>query len=145
MSQEHLENGALTIIMESGGQARFRIEDLPAGQSAMIFELDSQPLGESDRCAAVYAQLRLLPQTPLLADKIGIQTEGTMVTLTNLTGSDLTDLTVYCHCLLDTEYFGGLTYTYSIDSLGAGESLRFDAADCYMGEAAVVKITQADQ
>ena len=78
----------------------------------------------------------------MLADQEAVEAEGISVTLTNLTDEDLAGLTVYCHCLFDGTYFGGSTYAYPVDGIPAGESVTIQAEECYLGEAAVVRVTR---
>ena len=54
----------------------------------------------------------------------------------------LSNLLLHCHCLIDGSYFGGLTYTYPVESIPAGQSIAVEAEDCYLGEAAVVRVSQ---
>ena len=50
-------------------------------------------------------------------------------------------MTLTYHCVLDGAYFGGKSYQKNVEVLGAGESITLDALECYLGEAAVVKIS----
>ena len=43
---------------------------------------------------------------------------------------------------VDDAYFGGLTYTYPVENIPAGESVTLQAEECYLGEAAVVRISR---
>ena len=50
-------------------------------------------------------------------------------------------MTVYCHDLLDVEYFGGKVYVYTIKDLKANENTTIDAWDTLLAMADVVRIT----
>ena len=96
----------------------------------------------SNTCKELKCEASFAEEPPFLAEQVAVETEGISVTLTNLTDEDLAGLTVYCHCLFDGTYFGGLTYAYPVDGIPTGESVTIQAEECYLGEAAVVRVTR---
>lgn len=80
-----------------------------------------------------------------MEDEVEVKVKETEVILTNKSGEELKNLNVSCHCLFEEAYFGGLTYTYPVESIPAGESTTVQAEECYMGEAEVVRIGQGDR
>lgn len=140
-SREHLAVAELTATLSDGTEAHFTVWDLPAGQSALLFSTENAICGKDVRCTAVTGSAEFEADPPLLADKLTVSVEETAVTVTNESAENLNHLVVYCHCLMDGDYFGGVTYSYPVEALAAGESMTFQAEDCYLGEAAVVRIT----
>ena len=120
----------------------FQLADIPAGQTVWVFAQDNGSFTSSNTCKELKCEASFAEEPPFLAGQVAVETEGISVTLTNLTDEDLAGLTVYCHCLFDGTYFGGLTYAYPVDGIPAGESVTIQAEECYLGEAAVVRVTR---
>jgi len=135
-SEQHLASAQFTVKLADGAQLAFEITDLPAGQKAMIFEKENQVYELDDVCEEITDTAEFEDSSPVMADRLSAEVQETAVTLTNNSEEDLTDLLLHCHCVIDDAYFGGLTYTYSIESIPAGQSASVDAVDCYLGQAA---------
>ncbi len=144
-SERHLTSASLEAEMEDGSVFHFEIADLPPGASVMVFEKDNQSYELDNVCVNLEGDAEFEDSQPLLADSLTIDVQETAVTLTNRSGGDLNDLVLHCHCLMDEEYFGGLTYTYPIESIPAGQSVTVQAEDCYLGQAAPVRVSQGSQ
>lgn len=142
-SDEQLVSAELTAVLLDGTEIIFEIKDVPAGKSVMVFSRDNISYEMSNACESISCTAEFSGESAIMEDQIAIQVDETTVTLTNLTEQNLTDLTVCCHCLLDEDYFGGLTYSYPVESIAAGESITLQAEECYLGEAAVVRIQQS--
>lgn len=141
-SGQHLANAKITVTLESGAELRFEITDLPAGQSVMVFEKNNTSYETSDKCITVEDTAEFEETTALMEDRLAVDVQETSVTLTNTSDEDLTNLLLHCHCFVDDTYFGGLTYSYSVESIPAGQSITVQADECYLGTAAVVRINQ---
>lgn len=141
-SDEHLKSALITVVLTDGREVHFKVEDLPAGKSVMTFSSENEKYDLSTACESIACTAEFETSDVVMAEKLSVDVEETAVTLTNHSAEDMENLTVYCHCLLEEEYFGGLTYSYSVEKIPAGESVVFDALDCYLGEAAVVRIEQ---
>lgn len=139
-SSEHLTEAELVLQLESGKSLRFVVKDLPAEGEAMVFAVDNTEMDSQDACSEIAYNGSYETESPVLADKVSVQPEEVQITLTNLSDEDLTDMTVYCHCLLEGISFGGLTYAYPVPKLPAGQSITVDTPDCYLGSAQVVRI-----
>ena len=142
-SDSHLSLAELTAVLDDGTELRFRVEDLPAGMSAMIFDPDSTVLEEGWRCGSLdgFAEFE---EDPLQSELVAVSVDGIAVTVYNVSGRDLTDLRVACHGLLDGSCFGGITYIYDVASLPAGAVTVINAVDCILGEARVVRVEIGD-
>ena len=143
-SEQHLSSAQFTVKLADGAKLAFEITDLPAGQKAMIFEKENQVYELDDVCEEITDTAEFEDASPVMADRLSAEVQETAVTLTNNSEEDLTDLLLHCHCVIDDAYFGGLTYTYPIESIPAGQSASVDAADCYLGQAAVVRVSQGN-
>lgn len=141
-SNEHLSYLELSVDVLDGGDMVFEITDLPAGQTAWVFSKDNLSCEMDAVVRDIDCTAKFETGDPRMTDKIQTQVSGTTVFLTNLTGEDLTDLTVSCRTWFGEAYFGGLTYQYPVDSLPAGQTVTLEAEDCYLGEAAVVRISE---
>lgn len=141
-SENHLASAKLTAKLADGTNRVFQLTDIPAGQTVWVFAQDNGSFASSNTCKELKCEASFAEEPPFLADQVAVEAEGISVTLTNLTDEDLAGLTVYCHCLFDGTYFGGLTYAYPVDGIPAGESVTIQAEECYLGEAAVVRVTR---
>ena len=108
----------------------------------MIFEKKNQVYELDDVCEEITDTAEFEDVSPVMADRLSAEVQETTVTLTNNSEEDLSNLLLHCHCVIDDAYFGGLTYTYPIASIPAGQSASVDAVDCYLGQAAVVRVSR---
>ena len=141
-SGEYLSRAVFTVKLRDGTQFHFEAVDVPAGASVMAFSTDNAVYDLSVPCDDITCEAEFSADAPLMADAVSVSVEGTAVTLTNLTGESLTNLVVNCHTLFEGSYFGGLTYSYPVETLEAWGSVTLQAEDCFLGEAAVVRIAQ---
>ena len=139
-SELHLARAELAAVLDDGTVLTFLAEDLAPGMGAVVFSQEHGSMEDADRCVEVYGYADFEDGDPLCRDLVRIRTEGIAVTVTNVSGEDLTDLAIICHGLLDGSAFGGRTYTYRIDSLSAGASATIYAQDCILGMTQVVRV-----
>lgn len=142
-SEEHLSLAELTAVMEDGTELCFRVEDLPPGMSAMVFDPKQTALAGDLSCVDLYGFAEF-EEDPMQSELVAISVDGITITLKNVSGRDLTDLSVACHGLLDGSCFGGTTYIYDVASLPAGAVTVINAVDCILGEARVVRVEIGD-
>lgn len=141
-SDQHLTKATFTAELADGTALQFEAADVPAGETVWAFASDNSSYDTANPCVAVTCDARFEASTPVLAEQLSVSVEGTAVTLTNISGAALENLTVDCHCLFNEAYFGGRTYSYAVPSIAAGSSVTIQAEECYLGEAAVVRVTQ---
>ena len=141
-SGKHVTQETLTLKLATGEKLVFEIQDLPANETAWVFASDNTSCAQDAQVTSLRSSARMESDDQLMSDKVAVSIEETTVTLTNLTSEDLPGLTVFCHTRFDDAFFGGLVYSYPVDNLPAGESVTIQAEDCYLGEAAVVRIAQ---
>lgn len=140
-SEEFLYEASVTVHLADGTDIPFTITNLPAGQTVWAFATDNTSIAAEAVCTDIDCSTQFSPEAPLMADQVSFEVQETEVTLHNLTSADLTDLSVGCHCQFDGVYFGGITYSYPVDTLSADGSIVCNAEDCYLDCAAVVSIT----
>lgn len=138
-SEEFCVTAEIYVTMQDGTELSFHATNIPAGKKVWAFALDNQTIDQESVCEKIESTAEF-GEASLLETQVEYKVEDTTITIQNITESEITDLSVYCHCLFDDAYFGGLTYCYPVESLPAGESVIIEADDCYMGTAEVVLI-----
>lgn len=120
-------------ITLSGGEGsyEFDLSTLPSGASAQLLELSRQPLPEStDGLTASLTSFAPFDTEPTLCeDVISIDAQDTAITITNVSGSDITgQIYVYYKSAYGDLYIGGITYRTGVSGLAAGESTTLYAS-----------------
>lgn len=144
-SGRYLVSAQIHVTLTDGTVYLFRVQDLPAGGKTIAFSVDSAVYDDTTPCDAITAETEFADGSQQMEDSISISVDGSTVTLINLTGEDLGPLTVVCRDTLDeTEFFGGVSYSYRTETIPAGGSAAVEAVDCIIGQPAVVRITPDD-
>ena len=113
------------------GSYEFDLSTLPSGASAQLLELSRQPLPEStDGLTASLTSFAPFDTEPTLCeDVISIDAQDTAITITNVSGSDITgQIYVYYKSAYGDLYIGGITYRTGVSGLAAGESTTLYAS-----------------
>ena len=142
-SDEYLKTATVRVVLRDGSERTFVVCDLPAGAAAIVFDVDNSVLSASDACVDIVSEAVF--ETVGSSDGISCSVDGTEITLENVSEEDLTQIEVYCRNVFNDEYFGGVAYKYTIESLAKGESTTIIASDCILGIADVVRISVNDQ
>lgn len=130
-------NAAATVqyahITLTGGETsyEFDLSTLPSGASEQLLELSRQPLPEStDGLTASLTSFAPFDTEPTLCeDVISIDAQDTAITITNVSGSDITgQIYVYYKSAYGDLYIGGITYRTGVSGLAAGESTTLYAS-----------------
>lgn len=120
------------ISMNIGGESYcFKLSTLPQGKSVQLLELSRQPLPEStDGLTASLTSFAPFDTEPTLCeDVISIDAQDTAITITNVSGSDITgQIYVYYKSAYGDLYIGGITYRTGVEGLAAGESTTLYAS-----------------
>lgn len=140
LSDSYLAEARITMRLAEGTALSFHITDLPAGSATMAFSSENLPLPSDAVCTEVTCQAVFDDTADLAPDAVSVQAAGTQITLTNISGQDISQIVVYCRNTLGEAYFGGVTYQYTINNLAANETATIDAVDCILGMAEVVRI-----
>ena len=139
-SELHMTEAEIEVWLTDGTVLTFRAEDVAPGMGVMAFSLEHGALADPAMCADVFGWAEFEEGDPLRSDLVEITVQGVEVTVKNVSGTDLTELDVICHGLLDGSAFGGTAYTYRIPSLSDGASTTILAQDCILGLARVVRV-----
>lgn len=140
-SDTYLRQAEISVTTVDGTVLHFVAADVPAGKSIMAFATDNTSLQTGAVVADVTCQAEFDPDASLNTGLVETTVDGTRITVKNMADTALENLVVYCHCTLGDQYFGGVTYSYMINTLAVGETAELDAADCILGLAEVVRIT----
>lgn len=139
-SDTYLRRAELSVTTADGAVLHFVVTDVPAGKSIMAFATDNASLQTGAAVADVTCQAEFDPDVALNAERVETSVDGTRITVKNKADTALENLVVYCHCTLGDQYFGGVTYSYMINTLAAGETAELDAVDCILGLAEVARV-----
>lgn len=140
-SDTYLRQAEISVTTADGTVLHFAAADVPAGKSIMAFATDNTSLQTGAVVADVTCQAEFDPDASLNTGLVETTVDGTRITVKNMADTALENLVVYCHCTLGDQYFGGIAYSYMINTLAVGETAELDAADCILGLAEVVRIT----
>lgn len=139
-SDRHMTVAEVTAAMADGTTLTFRAEDVPAGRTVMAFCLEHASVRDVAECEDVYGHAEFDDADSLRTDLVTCTVDGITITVRNVSGTELKDLNVICHSLLDGGCFGGTTYIYNVPTLPAGASTTIHAVDCILGMAEVVRV-----
>lgn len=130
----------ITLTCEDGAELHFRVTDLPVGGSCYAFELNSaQYTGENRVCAA---SAEVEPDGSLSVDyRVTVMVQDGGLVLVNMTEDTLRNVTVRYRTDTGGTYFGGLSYTATVEELAPGASQTVLAAECYMGLPSVIAVS----
>ena len=143
LSGTYLKTATVTAVLDDGSERVFAVQELPAGKSAMAFSVDNALLSESHLCAELSSESVF--EDPQNNDSVKISVDGMTVTLENMSGEELSGIDVYCRDVFNDQYFGGVAYQYTIETLSAGETRTVTVLDSLMGITEVVRIAVNDQ
>lgn len=141
VSDVYLKSAEVLMTTNTGNIITFVITDLPAGETVFAFSQENTSVKSDMVYGDVICEAIFDAGANMSEDQLAVSVDGTVITLQNKTNESLTNIVVYCHSTLGDQYFGGITYTYSIQRLPANGSTEVDAADCILGLAEVVRIT----
>lgn len=139
-SGEHLTQALVAVTLTDGSIVTFKITDLPAGATVMAFSREQASMGGKVGCHAVSCTVSMGLEAPAIPEQVTVAVTGATVTLTNQTDRPLTNLVIYCRNILGTEYFGGVTYQYTIENIPAHATVTLEAEDCILGLVDVVRV-----
>lgn len=139
-AESMLTEATITAKLADASEIRFLITNLPAGKTAMAFSGDNISLADDAVCVEITCEAVWNETDRTIPEGLSVTVDGMMVTITNHTAQEISELIVYCRTPLGEEYFGGMAYEYKINNLSTGKSATFTAEDCVMGLAEVVLV-----
>ncbi|MCC8128773.1 MAG: MSCRAMM family adhesin SdrC [Clostridiales bacterium] len=122
-SSQAIEYAVITLTAD-GETLTFEVSLLPAGGTALVMEADKKSCSETATFTYEGSEIAALDAFDLCESQVSITTdENGAVTVTNVSGADISELRVFYKNQLDTgEYVGGIAYTVKMEDLAAGES-----------------------
>ena len=140
LSETYLTHADITMTTSTGDVLRFVVTDVPAGKMAMAFAVDNASVESDTAYSDVVCEAAFDADASMNEDKITVAVEGIQVILANNTDEQIDEIVVYCRSTLGDQYFGGITYMYTVNNLPAGGTAEVMALDCILGLAEVVRI-----
>ena len=140
VSELYLTSANVFLEMADGTRLEFLVTELPAGKQVMAFSTENQILTSDVECIGVSCETSYESGDSKAVNQIQVEVEGVAVTLTNVSGEEVSDLVIYCHNILGEDYLGGVSYKYVVDNIPANESVTVEARDCILGMADVVRM-----
>lgn len=132
ISDQYIEEAAVTFEMEDGQEYSFLIQDLPAGGQTVAFEQTSQTYDGETGCTEIACSTES-EDTSLEEDRVSISTDGSKVTITNISEQQIDNATVIYRCSTGDSYIGGISYEITVSGLAAGESFEYEDSECLLG------------
>ena len=139
-SGAYLTRADVTLALPDGTQLSFKVTGLPAGTTAMAFSGENRSISADTGCVSAECDASYDGTAAAESDKVSVSVSGTTLTVVNTTAEPLSQIVIDCRSPLGDEYFGGMTYSYTVNDLPAGATATVDAVDCIMGIAEVVRI-----
>ncbi len=119
-AQRYLVKAQLKAYMSDGTTIDFTVQELPAGAVAEIFDPENRALPAGVTCQRIDCISEEYIDPPQLPE--GLWVEGDIVA--NAGQATLENIVVVYRCDLGEQFFGGIAYTYEIESLEPGQSLQ---------------------
>ena len=138
ISDDYLKNAVIEATLDDGKEYTFSVDNLPAGKEAIAFVTDNSVLPSDGICMEVKAETRFEEITTV--DNVLISVDGMVVTIENATDEELMGIDVYCRNGFNEQYFGGMAYKYTIETIPAGECATITASDSILGMVDVVRV-----
>lgn len=138
-SEDFLLEARISAKLSDGTQADFLVTNLPAGKSAMAFAVDNATLGAEVSCEDLTCEAVWLQEDPM-PESVTAVSDGMLITLTNNTDQNISELIIYCRCPFDEAYYGGIAYEYTVNDIPAHGQATVEALDCILGLAEAVRI-----
>lgn len=141
VSEEYLDEATLQIGLSDGIVLNFLISDIPAGKKVWAFDINNSTITSDTIMAYADGEASFVAdEVSIPGENVTISVDAQNVTITNVSDTDLHDITVSCKMVLDDAYFAGKSFEYSLDSISSGSSGFVTAFDCLVGNTEVTRI-----
>lgn len=141
LSEEYLRSVALTVTMTDGSVRTFWAADVPSEATCWAFEKDNQSVEMEQAVQDISYDSSFGAYENSVMDFLTVDVDGTSISITNNSDQEMGNLQVICHDDMGDAFFGGTSYRYTVDYVGAGETAVVEAAECLLG-VRVVDITK---
>lgn len=135
----YVERADITVQTLAGQLLHFVVNNLPAGESVLAFDVDGIVLTE-DKVDTIAAECSVTPEAGI-PEGIAVLVDGDTITVKNEMDVDLADVTVIYRCRMGDSYFGGISYSQTIEVLPHGSREVLTADECLLGSPEVVSVS----
>ena len=122
-SKKDLQYGQIKLQINNKKTATFDLTNLPAGKTVTVIESTgsiSYNSGDSYKYEeATYASVDKLPMSE---NKVKVSTNGSDITVQNISNKDLGTVYVYYKNTKDNSYLGGITYRAKFENVEKGKN-----------------------
>ena len=141
ISDQYLESAEISVELDNGTAFSFTVQDIPAGKSVTAFDTANTSYDGKAGVAYIEAQASYNADASIKEDSCAVTKDNQEVQLQNISGDTLNNIQVKYHSILDDMYFGGLSYTATVDSLAVDETTTVDTSEDMLGDVEIVSIT----
>lgn len=140
ISDQYLESAEISVELDNGTAFSFTVQDIPAGKSVTAFDTANTSYDGKAGVAYIEAQASYNADASINEDACAVTKDDQGVHLQNISGDTLNNIQVKYHSILDDMYFGGLSYTATVDSLAVDETTVVDMSEDMLGDVEIVSI-----
>lgn len=140
ISDQYLESAEISVELDNGTAFSFTVQDIPAGKSVTAFDTANTSYDGKAGVAYIEAQASYNADASINEDACAVTKDDQGVHLQNISGDTLNNIQVKYHSILDDMYFGGLSYTATVDSLAVDETTVVDTSEDMLGDVEIVSI-----
>lgn len=140
ISDQYLESAEISVELDNGTAFSFTLQDIPAGKSVTAFDTANTSYDGNAGVAYIEAQASYNADASVNEDACAITKDDQGVHLQNISGDTLNNIQVKYHSILDDMYFGGLSYTATVDSLAVDQTTDVDTSEDMLGDVEIVSV-----
>lgn len=140
ISDQYLESAEISVELDNGTAFSFTVQDIPAGKSVTAFDTANTSYDGNAGVAYIEAQASYNADASVNEDACAITKDDQGVHLQNISGDTLNNIQVKYHSILDDMYFGGLSYTATVDSLAVDQTTDVDTSEDMLGDVEIVSV-----
>lgn len=140
ISDQYLESAEISVELDNGTAFSFTLQDIPAGKSVTAFDTANTSYDGNAGVAYIEAQASYNADASVNEDACAITKDDQGVHLQNISDDTLNNIQVKYHSILDDMYFGGLSYTATVDSLAVDQTTDVDTSEDMLGDVEIVSV-----
>ena len=108
------------------GTGTFKVTGLPAGATVWVLEQDGKTVAPEEKFVVTDCEDYVFRSDAILStDKLSVTTNGSTVTVTNISDETLESVCIYYKTLFsDGNFFGGITYMLGFDTLSPNQTVQ---------------------
>lgn len=139
-SKQMLQYAQLQFKID-GEEANFLITNLPPGKTTLALESNKKSFSKTKDISYVGASTSYMDSYSMNKDKFKVTSEGTKLTLKNLTNKKYSTVYIYYKNVDDNgSYLGGITYRTKFENVKANDSITTDTEHYLKGASEIVMV-----